>query len=66
MLRIMDTHKAKKLAGGARALAQLLGVTTQAVYAWGDTLPPLQRYRLRELRPKWFSLTDTFWPKIKS
>jgi len=54
MLVVMDTLKAIKLAGGVRPLALLLGVTTQAVYAWGDRMPPLQVYRLKDLKPKWF------------
>ena len=50
----MNKQTAIQKAGSVRALAQLLGVTHQAVYAWGDELPPLQAYRLRELKPRWF------------
>jgi hypothetical protein len=43
-----------KKAGGASALAALLGVTRQAVYKW-DEIPALQLYRLRDLKPEWFA-----------
>lgn len=52
----MNKDKAIELAGGAKELAKLLGVTHQAVYAWRENkLPALQAYRLMDLRPHWFS-----------
>ena len=42
-------------AGGRRKLAELLGVTTQALYLWGDDVPELRVYQLRVLRPEWFN-----------
>lgn len=51
---VMDTQAAIKLAGGIRQLAELLGLSTQAIYAWGDSVPQLRMYQLRELRPAWF------------
>lgn len=51
----MDTDKAIQLAGSIRELAAVLGLTTQAIYAWGPTVPKLRMYELRELRPQWFS-----------
>lgn len=42
-----------KTAGGVKPLAELLGLSTQAVYKWGE-VPPLQQFRIRELRPHWF------------
>ncbi len=50
----MDKAKAIKLAGSAKKLADALGISTQAVYAWPAKVPPLQVYRLRDLYPKWF------------
>jgi DNA-binding transcriptional regulator YdaS (Cro superfamily) len=50
----MDKQQAIKLAGSAQALAKLLGITHQAVYAWGSKIPPLQVYRLMDVRPEWF------------
>jgi hypothetical protein len=50
----MNKSQLLKKAGGASALAALLGVSRQAVYKW-STVPPLQLYRLRELRPEWFT-----------
>lgn len=40
-------------AGGYRALAGFLGLTTQAVYAWGDKIPELRMYQLKVLKPEW-------------
>jgi DNA-binding transcriptional regulator Cro len=50
----MKTEKAIKLAGGATALAKLLGIKCQSVLGWGKTVPPLRVYQLRDLRPQWF------------
>lgn len=50
----MEKARAIRYAGSAVALAQLLGVTKQAVSAWGERLPPLRVFQLRELRPGWF------------
>jgi hypothetical protein len=55
----MDTQAAIKLAGGIRQLAEMLGLSTQAVYAWGKTVPKLRMYELRELRPAWFKPAKT-------
>lgn len=49
----MDKSYAVRKAGSQSALARLLGVTRQAVSQWGDKLPPLQAYRLKEMRPRW-------------
>jgi transcriptional repressor of cell division inhibition gene dicB len=35
--------------GGARALAEALGISTQAVGQWGQEVPPLRQYQIREL-----------------
>ncbi len=51
----MKTSQALKLAGGTyQALADVFGLSRQAASQWGDTLPPLRVYQLRELRPEWF------------
>lgn len=55
----MKKSAAVKKAKSAYKLAQILGVTRQAVSKWGDgDVPPAQVEKLRELRPGWF-------PKIK-
>lgn len=51
----MKTKHAIKLAGSAKALADLLGISKSAVSQWGNTVPELRVYRLRELRPDWFA-----------
>lgn len=38
------------------ALASVLGVTKQAVSAWPEELPELYVYRLRDRKPRWYSL----------
>jgi predicted transcriptional regulator len=50
----MKKSTAVKKAKSAYKLAQLLGITRQAVSKWGDDVPPAQVERLRELRPTWF------------
>jgi transcriptional repressor of cell division inhibition gene dicB len=50
----MDKERAIRYAGSATALAKLLKVSKQAVSAWGDKLPPLRVFQLRELKPGWF------------
>lgn len=32
-----------------RNLAEALGLSVQAVYAWGDTVPRLRQYEIREI-----------------
>lgn len=43
-----------KRAGGIRELAEALGLTTQAIYAWGVYVPELRVYQAKVLRPEWF------------
>lgn len=52
MLRMsaMKTSDAlKEFGGSARELAAALGITREAVYQWGETVPPLRAYQIREL-----------------
>lgn len=32
-----------------RELAAALGITVQAVYSWGDDVPPLRAYQIKEI-----------------
>lgn len=50
----MKTKDAIDLAGSAAALARLLNITQGAVCQWGENVPDLRVYRLKELYPKWF------------
>ena len=51
----MEKDKAIELAGGVRALSELLDdITTQAIYAWVK-VPPGRIYELRVKRPEWFT-----------
>jgi len=38
--------------GSARELAEALGITREAVYQWGETVPPLRAYQIRDLLAK--------------
>jgi hypothetical protein len=42
----MRTTEAVSWAGGVRRLAERLGVSVQAIYAWGDHPPILRQYEL--------------------
>ncbi len=35
--------------GGVRQLARALRISVQAVYLWGDEVPPLRRYEIERL-----------------
>lgn len=45
----MKTQDAIQLFGSVRKLAEALGLSVQAIYAWGDTVPELRAYQLRDL-----------------
>lgn len=45
----MKTNEAIELFGGRRELAQALGVSVQATYQWGDVVPELRVYQLRDI-----------------
>lgn len=50
----MKKSFAIKQMAGVKALAELLGIERQAIYQWGDNVPELRAYKLRELRPDLF------------
>jgi hypothetical protein len=50
----MKTAQATHLAGNAKALAELLGITSSAVSQWGEDVPKPREWQLRVLRPQWF------------
>ena len=45
----MKTTEAINEFGSVRKLALALGVSVQAIYKWGDAVPPLRAYQIREL-----------------
>lgn len=51
----MDTKQAIEKAGSAMALAELLGITRQAISQWGDKVPPARVWQLKATRPEWFT-----------
>ena len=50
----MKTEQAIKLADGAKALAELLGITPSAISQWGADVPQAREWQLRLLKPEWF------------
>lgn len=54
----METKTAIDRAGSATALAEILDITLSAVSQWGENVPELRVYKLRELRPEWFAADD--------
>jgi hypothetical protein len=45
----MRTRDAIAAFGSVKALADALGITTQAVYAWGPALPELRQYQVEHI-----------------
>lgn len=46
-------------AGGARQVAEFFSISTQAIYAWGETVPQLRVYQLRAAKPEWLKKNRT-------
>ena len=45
----MNTNEAITAFGSIKDLAAALGLSVQAIYQWGDTVPQLRAYQIREL-----------------
>jgi len=45
----MTTAEAMELFGGRRELAAALRISVQATYQWGDDVPELRQYQIKEL-----------------
>jgi hypothetical protein len=45
----MKTKDAIETFGSIKEIAAALGLTVQAIYAWGEDVPPLRAYQLREI-----------------
>lgn len=48
----MKTDDAIKMFGGVKPLADALGIWPQAVYGWGDEVPKLRAYEIKEILEK--------------
>lgn len=48
----MTVSEALKFFGSRRKIAEVLGLHVSAVYHWGDRLPPLREYQLKEIMQK--------------
>lgn len=51
-MRPMKTEDAIKAFGSPKELAAALGITREAIYQWGDDVPELRAYQIRELLAK--------------
>jgi hypothetical protein len=45
----MKTVKAIKLFGSVKELAEALDITVHAIYQWGDDVPELRVYQIRDI-----------------
>jgi len=43
-----------QMKNSVKALANLLGIRRQAIYQWGEDVPELQAFKLRDRRPDLF------------
>jgi len=59
----MRTEEAIQRAGNAAELARLLKVSPAAISQWGENVPELRLYQLRDLRPQWFRSSALTRPK---
>lgn len=50
----MKTQDAINRAGSAKALAELLEITSSAISQWEEDVPEGRRWQLQVLRPQWF------------
>jgi transcriptional repressor of cell division inhibition gene dicB len=50
----MKTRHVITLFGSVASLAAQLGITDKAIYQWGEDVPKLRQYELRERRPDLF------------
>lgn len=51
----MKKSEAIEKAGSLTKLAEILGISVQAVSKWpGNKLPPLRVYELKAKKPRWF------------
>ena len=46
----MKTKDAIKKLGSIRNLAKALDISVQAVYRWGEEVPPLRAYQIKEMK----------------
>lgn len=58
----MKTQQAIQLAGSAKTLAEMLGITGGAISQWGEEVPDARVWQLRVLKPEWFQAEK---PKAK-
>jgi DNA-binding transcriptional regulator YdaS (Cro superfamily) len=50
----MEKEQAINLAGSARKLSEMLGISRAAISQWGVTIPQARVWQLKAMRPDWF------------
>jgi DNA-binding transcriptional regulator YdaS (Cro superfamily) len=50
----MEKEQAIKLAGSARKLAEMLGISRAAISQWGLMIPQARVWQLKSIHPEWF------------
>ena len=51
----MLKHQAINLFGSPADLARALGISVAAIYQWGETIPRLRVFQIREIKPECFN-----------
>jgi hypothetical protein len=51
----MKTQEAIDLAGSTANLAKIFGISSAAIYQWGNELPQGRVWQLKCIRPEWFT-----------
>jgi DNA-binding transcriptional regulator YdaS (Cro superfamily) len=51
----MEKEQAINLAGSARKLAEMLGISRAAISQWGVTIPQARVWQLKAMHPDWFA-----------
>lgn len=59
LLAMKTSDAIRHFNNSVRDLAQSLGITSAAVYQWGDTVPLLRAYQIRELLDARTGASDT-------
>jgi len=62
IIQTMKTQDAIAAFDSPLGLARALGITRAAIYQWGDTVPPLRAFQIRELMAAKAAENDTTEP----
>ena len=51
----MKTSDVIRVFGSVKLIAEALAISVQAVYLWGNEVPKLRQYQIREMKPGKFN-----------